>query len=316
MTMEQSASVTINDGPKEKFKFLLLTHKSTDILTLSAARQMLPLNFLTIDTADLTAFKTDADMIDLLESKACTAAQVVIIVRLLGRGVPGFQRLLDYAKQQNQDLIVVSGIPGSFEPDLAAMSTVSAETIHEVMKYFNADGCAHNMSHMLRFLADHLLKHGFGYNAPTPQPNHGLYHPRFASSNNSEAETATHLQTCHSQRAAKPTVGVLFYRCHFLSGNTAFVDALIDELEAQGANAIGLFSESLRDDKPHENVNGQKVDRFPVALTYLLNETTGKCQVDSLISTMAFAMGQVNPDGPTLGSWATAAVEALNVPVL
>ena len=137
-----SASSTVHE-PQCKFKFLLLTHKDTDILTLSSARQMLPLDFPPIETADLVSFKADTDMIGLLDEKARTAAQVVILVRLLGRGVRGFQHLLDYARKEQQDLIVVSGVPGSFEPDLTAMSTVSADTIHEVMRYFNADGPQH-----------------------------------------------------------------------------------------------------------------------------------------------------------------------------
>ena len=301
---------------KDKFKFLLLTNKDTDILTLSSARQMLPLDFPPIESANLCDFKTETDMINMLNEKARTAVQVVIICRLLGRGVPGFHHLLNYAQHNEQDLIVVSGIPGSFEPDLTAMCTVSAETINEVMRYFNADGCAQNFANMLRFLADHLLKYGFGYDVPMAQPNHGLYHPRFTGSNDREVETVSYLKKIRTQYPNKPTVAVLFYRCHFLSGNTAFVDALLDEIEALNANAIGIFTESLREEQRHENVNGKVVDRFPKALTYLLDETTGKAQADVLISTMAFAMGKVNPDGPTLGSWSTAAIEALNVPVL
>mmetsp|Transcript_8659 Transcript_8659/g.10105 ORF Transcript_8659/g.10105 Transcript_8659/m.10105 type:complete len:1508 (-) Transcript_8659:226-4749(-) len=301
---------------KDRFKFLLLTNKDTDILTLSSAHQMLPLDFPPIEAADLCALKTDTDMINLLNEKARTADHVVIICRLLGRGVPGFQHLLDFAHQQKQDLIVVSAVPGSYEPDLIAMCTVSAETINEVMCYFNADGCANNFANMLRFLADHLLKYGFGYDAPTPQPNHGLYHPRFNGSTNRVAETASYLTKIREQNPDKPTLAVLFYRCHFLSGNTAFIDAVLDEIESLNANAIGIFTESLREEQPLDNVNGMMVERFPKALTYLIDQQTGRSQVDVLISTMAFAMGQVNADGPTLGNWSTAAIEALNVPVL
>mmetsp|Transcript_32946 Transcript_32946/g.33255 ORF Transcript_32946/g.33255 Transcript_32946/m.33255 type:complete len:92 (-) Transcript_32946:540-815(-) len=58
--------------------------------------ELLPVEFPPIDTADLCAFKSDDDMQDLLREKASCASRVVIIVRLLGRGVPGFQHLLDY----------------------------------------------------------------------------------------------------------------------------------------------------------------------------------------------------------------------------
>ena len=167
---------------------------------------------------------------------------------------------------------------------------------------------------MFRYLADHLFKHGFGYDPAESQPDHGLYHPRFMGSNRAQA-TASYLQKCVTS-IAKPVVAIIFYRCHFLSGNTAFVDALVDELEALGITAIGLFTESLRAHGSIDNVNGQAVDRFPTALTFLLDKVTGKCLVDVLISSMAFAMGEVNPDGPTLGNWSADAVKALNVPVL
>ena len=297
----------------DQFLILLLTHSSTDILALESAKRLLPIDFVPIETVDLTELKEDNDMIDILNKKRASGSRLVIVVRLLGRGVPGMQHLLDIVHKQHIDLVVVSGIAGSFEPDLTAMCTVNHDVINEVIKYFNADGYALNMANMLRYLADTLLKFGFGYDKPIEQPNHGLYHPRFSSQSDQVEETIAYLKTvCNN---AKPTVGIIFYRCHFLSGNTSFVDALIDEIEALGLNAIGLFTESLRDDQPCDNVNGKMIERFPTALTHLLNED-GNCLVDVLISSMAFAMGEVNPDGPTLGNWATAAIEALNVPVL
>lgn len=292
-----------DDGDIIQDRLLLLTHKDTDLLTLEQARQTLPPDFPPIDAVNLLDIKTQAHMVDLLNQKA-SAAQL-ILVRLLGRvsSVPGFQHLLDHVRYHEQDLIVISGT-GSLEPELTAMSTVSAETIHEVMAYLNADG-SENMAHMMRFLADHLLRHGFGYDAPTPQPEHGLYHPRL---------DLTGFETL-SGLGQNPTAVVLFYRSHWLSGNTAFVDALITELEAHGLNAVGLFTASLRQHQPHETVNGQAVPRFPQAFSYLLDEA-GQGQVDLLVNTISFAMGDINPDGATLSSWSAAALEALNVPVL
>ncbi|MEO1444608.1 MAG: cobaltochelatase subunit CobN, partial [Chloroflexota bacterium] len=101
----------------------------------------------------------------------------------------------------------------------------------------------------------------------------------------------------------------------WLSGNTAFVDALLESLEAQALNAIGVFSASLRQHTPHDNVNGEAVERFPVAFSLLLNRN-GLPLVDVLVNTISFAMGDVNPNGATLSTWSAAGLEALNVPVL
>jgi len=95
---------------------------------------------------------------------------------------------------------------------------------------------------------------------------------------------------------------VLFYRSHLLSGNTAFVDALIDEIESRGANELPVFAYSLKD--------GATAGELPHALRYF---TDG---VDAVIATTSFAMGQVNPHGPTPTGWSVEALERLNVPVL
>ena len=273
-----------------KVKVVLLSHKDSDILTLSTAKQMLPLDFPTIETVDLCSLKVDADMLDVVNEKILgpnsttsnNETEVLVIVRLLGRGVPGMQHLQDHARKHNHHLIVVSGIPGSFEPDLTAMcNNVSVDTINEVMKYFHADGCANNMNNMLRYLADHLFKCGYEYDPAVSMPDHGLYHPKFDGAD----ETRMYLQDCF-ENSGKPTVAVIFYRCHYLSGNRAFVDALLDELDVLGVNSIGLFTESLRAAEPIGNVNGHDVERFPTALTYLLDQSTGKGMVDVLISSM------------------------------
>eukprot|EP00957_Ditylum_brightwellii_P038412 2903596-Ditylum_brightwellii.AAC.1 len=265
---------------QDRFQFLLVSHKDTDILTLNTAKCMLPLDFPSFETINLGEIKEDADMKRLVTSELYQQQpHIVILVRLLGRGVPGFSHLLEYAEQKDHDLIVVSGVPGSFEPDLTAMCTVSTETIHQVMAYFNADGCSHNMTNMFCYLADHLLKCGFGYDAPSVQPDHGLYHPQFQSSPTCDREhrAKSYLEDCYTASDRKPTICVIFYRCHFLSENTSFVDAILDELEALDLNAIGLFTETLREHKYHGNVNGTIVERFPTALTYLLDKQSGNC---------------------------------------
>ena len=47
---------------------------------------------------------------------------------------------------------------------------------------------------------------------------------------------------------ARPTVGVVFYRAHRLTGNTAFVDELCAALDGAGANALPVWCYSLRPD--------------------------------------------------------------------
>ena len=100
----------------------------------------------------------------------------IIVVRLLGgtTSQPGFHRLVEAARQQKQLLLVISGT-GTPDPELTATSTVSPAIIHEVTAYL-ALGGRDNFAQCLRFLSDHLLLTGFGYEPPADQPQHGIYH--------------------------------------------------------------------------------------------------------------------------------------------
>jgi cobaltochelatase CobN len=91
----------------------------------------------------------------------------------------------------------------------------------------------------------------------------------------------------------RPTVGVLFYRAHELSGNTAFVDTLCDALEEAGVNALPVYCGSLRAADP--------------ALYELLGTA------DALVTTVLAAGGRPGGDDET---WDAGALAALDVPVL
>ena len=80
-------------------RFLFLSHKATDILTLAAARDMLPNNFPHIESFNLCHINTESEMDDLLERENANhesdESKLIIVVRLLGRGTAGWKHLLD-----------------------------------------------------------------------------------------------------------------------------------------------------------------------------------------------------------------------------
>ncbi|MEU6607997.1 cobaltochelatase subunit CobN [Streptomyces shenzhenensis] len=126
-----------------------------------------------------------------------------------------------------------SGVPtvllgGEAVPDaeLMAESSVPAGVVAEALRYLVEGGPA-NLTELARFLSDTVLLTGEGFDGPRQMPEYGV----------------------HGERALvadRPTVGVLFYRAHELSGNTAFVDTLCDAIEARGANALPVYCGSLR----------------------------------------------------------------------
>ncbi|WP_433294850.1 cobaltochelatase subunit CobN [Pseudonocardia sp. CA-142604] len=201
----------------------------------------------------------------------------VVVLRLLGgrRAWP-----------EGVDALVASGRPvvllgGEAAPDaeLMAASTVPAGVASEALAYLAAGGLD-NLRELHRFLSDTVLLTGEGFAAPAPAPEFGVRGER-------------------EQRPGRPTVGVVFYRAHELSGNTAFVDTLCDAIEARGANALPVFCGSLRGADP--------------ALMELLGHA------DALVATVLAAGGTRASDAVAGGeedSWDAGALATLDVPVL
>ena len=154
----------------------------------------------------------------------------MVVARLLGgvQSVPGFARAGGVGAGRGQHLLVVSGT-GQPDPELTAASTVSPAVVHEATAYLQAGG-QDNLAQLLRFLADHLLLTGFGYEPPAEQPQHGIYHP--------DLPRGATWPTGWPPRPRAADGGLLFYRSHWMSGNLAFIDALVRELETRGANVL------------------------------------------------------------------------------
>jgi cobaltochelatase CobN len=297
------------DAPRSPGGILFLTHADTDLLCLHHARARLPEQFPPVAGVSLSRVTNAEHMNQVLTEHGPNAG--IIVARVLGsvQSVPGWRRLVDYARAHGRHLILVSGT-GNPDPELTAASTVAPAVVHEATAYLQAGGVT-NFAPLLRFLADHLLMTGFGYEPPQPLPQHGIYHP--------DLPVGAALADWRARRdSAKPVVGILFYRSHWMSGNLAFVDALIHEIEARGAAALAVFTASLKETIPLHRESGDGARSvpatFPAAFEFLVHD--GKSLADVLITTLSFAMGDVNPDGPTPGGWSVAALEALAIPVI
>jgi cobaltochelatase CobN len=282
---------------------LFLSHADTDLLMLQRLGTLLPADFPPVLGLSLGKVTSNEHMAALLAGPGSAAR--IIVARLLGGlpSVPGFRRLADAARAAGRHFLALSGT-GCPDPELTAISTVSPALLHEATAYLQMGGPA-NLAHLLRFLSDHLLRTGFGYDSPLEQPLHGLYHPALAAQ-----PTLADWRVRHD--ASRPTVGVLFYRSHWISANLAFVDALVQDIERRGGNALPVFTSSLKDFGTVPEPG--RAARWPAAFDFFFHE--GKQLLDVLISTVSFAMGDVNPHGPTPTGWSVEALAALDVPVL
>nr|WP_183345946.1 cobaltochelatase subunit CobN [Conexibacter arvalis] len=120
---------------------------------------------------------------------------------------------------------------------MTALSSAPSGAVAQAGEYLR-HGDVDNVEQLLRFLADTFLLEGWGFEPPRETADLGVYLPGRGDVSIEEA-LAGH-------DPGRPTVGVCFYRSHRLTGNTAFVDELCAQIEAAGANAVAVWSYTLR----------------------------------------------------------------------
>ncbi len=199
----------------------------------------------------------------------------LVVVRLLG-GRRAWEGLDDLLARAEVPVVLLGG--EGLDAELTALSTVPPGVVSDAAAYFR-EGGVDNLRELVAFLSDTVLLTGHGFAAPVSLPAYGVHGAR-------------------PRAAGRPTVGVVFYRAHELSGNTAFVDVLCDALEARDANALPIYVGSLRPD----------AEGCIPAVSELLAG-----QVDALVVTVLAGGGSNAADAE---GWDARALEALDVPVL
>lgn len=254
----------------DRQRLALLTHAETDLLALKRARTMLPPE-LEVVGISLLRLQSEEQLSLLLEGGL--AGVRAVVMRLHGEldGVPGMATLQAWARERHVALVIVSGT-GEPRVDFARASSVGLDVVESVRTYLTIGG-ERNVSECVKFVADRVLLTGFGSAPPVDVPEHGVYLR--------DVESATMEDWRQRYDNGRSTAAVLFYRAHALSGNTVFVDELVDALDAVGLNALAVYTSSLR------AFDGD----MPAALRMIDG------QADVLISTLAFALGDGGAQG-------------------
>ncbi|MEM7338809.1 MAG: cobaltochelatase subunit CobN [Actinomycetota bacterium] len=224
---------------------------------------------------------------DRLSAAPDLAAVEAIVIRLLGgaRAWDGpLQALLADARERGVPVIAVGG-EATPDADLAAMSSAPAGVVAEAHRYLVAGGPA-NTAQLLRFVSDTMLLTGVGFDPPTELPRTGIW------------DQAGLGHPDHDRNPDRPLVGVVFYRAHLVAGNTTYVSDLCEAIDAAGADALAIYTYSLRVD----------ADGAVPALELCVEH-----DVDAVITSIFAAGATAGEDGD---QWAVPMLADLDVPVI
>jgi len=207
----------------------------------------------------------------------------LVIIRILGTA-RSWQDGLDAVRKFGVPTIVLGG-EQTPDAELMRLSTVPIGVAAQAHQYL-AEGGPGNLAQLHAFCCDTVLLTGVGFEPPTRLPVWGLLD-----------------RPAREDAANCPRIGVLYYRAHQASGNTAFVHALADAVEATGskpgATAVPIFCSSLR---------GAPDDLLATLST-----------LDALVVTV-LAAGGTKPATATAGgddeAWDVTALAALDIPIL
>ena len=167
---------------------------------------------------------------------------------------------------------------------MMALATVPAGVVAEALGYLREGGPA-NLRELAAFLSDTVLLTGEGFAPAEPAPSYGVH--ALPGSAGFPAEAPAH---------ERPTIAVIFYRAHELSGNTGFIDTLCAAITERGGTPLPVYCSSLRSADP--------------GLADLLRPAS------AIITTVLAAGGSAAAGQGAEGDWDAGALARLGVPLI
>ncbi|GAB2586949.1 cobaltochelatase subunit CobN [Kribbella endophytica] len=254
----------------------------------------MPANLLLLSTADtdlLAASQAQVGWkvanparVEVAELSSLLDGVEVVVVRLLG-GRRAWEEGLDAVVASGLPVVVLSG-EAAPDAELMSLSTVPAGAVTEALAYLR-EGGSENLGNLAGFLRDTILLTGDTFDPPHSLPAYGV-----------RAGRSTELD-------GRPVVGIVYYRAHEISGNTAFVDALADAVDAAGAQPLPVYCGTLRGLDPSSADNAELFD--------LLRSC------DVLVTTLLAAGGTVAANASAGGAddaWDAGALASLDIPLI
>ncbi len=276
---------------------VFLTAADTDIQTLAAALTQLPADFPALRVANLLHLQQQLT-IDTYTETVLEQARVIVLRLLGGRSYwsYGLEVLQETVQRTGAALIVLPGDDRP-DPDLLSLSTIPLTIVNQLWRYLTAGGIT-NVINALQFVATTCL--GYDYHPDPPQavPQVGQYIWQHETNQQTSIPTGS-----PTPNAPIANVGILFYRAHYLAGNTAPILALCQALSDRGLTPIPIFVSSPRDPDVQAEILQYFQPKDAASVAVVLNTT-------SFAIAQKFGVGISNDQEDRGDLWHT-----LNVPI-
>ncbi|WP_297007651.1 cobaltochelatase subunit CobN, partial [Thalassospira sp. UBA6510] len=216
--------------------------------------------------------------VDLYIEDVLSDAKFIIVRILGGRGYwdYGIEQLVALARAKDIPLVL---LPGDDQPDaeLLSLSTVKGREYQNIWRYL-IEGGPQNSENLLRLIYENLNSSvNWNWSPAAPLVKAGGYWPGKAQASLDEIRV--------NWIENQPVTPIIFYRSLVQAANLDVVDALVEELCANGLNPLPIFVASLKD---------------PVAAA-LVEDWLAETSADLILNTTGFAIsvpGSERKNGP------------------
>ncbi|AFY74030.1 cobaltochelatase, CobN subunit [Synechococcus sp. PCC 7502] len=251
---------------------VIITAADTDIQTLAAVIDNFPEGFPEIRVVNLLQLQQQI-VIDTYADEVLAKAEIIILRLIGGQSYwsYGLEVVKAVVEQTGASLFI---LPGDERPDpvLTSHSTVNMRSLNLVWQYFIEAGVI-NYWNLLKYLATEFLNLSFAYDFPQPVARVGIFGDYVRANKGRD-------------------VGILFYRSHYLAGNTKAIACLCEALVKKNLNPFPIYVSSLKE---------------PDVQADLLQYFEG---IDLILNTTSFSLASLETDSPKVDLW-----QSLNVPV-
>ena len=263
---------------------IFLTYADTDIQTIATARSFLGLDFLEIRVVNLLNLQQQLSIDTYIETVISKAR--IVVLRLLGGSAYwsyGLERIKEIAEGNNIALFI---LPGDNAPDLdlIAHSTVPLTAVNKLWRYL-IEGGRENYVNAFLFISDTCLQTKYQPSPPKSVPELGIYRWQQTLNTSTKLDNQINENCC---------CGVLFYRSHYLAGNTLPIDSLCRSIISKNLQPLPIFVASLRSVELQQKILA------------ILQEK----QVKVLLNTTSFSLAKIG-ESSQIKFW-----QRLNIPVL